>query len=73
MGIFSHAKMLMKIPIRNPASVFMLEVVECTFVGYIPSIHFPFYPFLNNFEFPNCAIWAGLTPSLKLSDTGGDP
>lgn len=47
MGIFPHAKIVIKIPFSFLASVFVPEVVEWVFVRYIPNIHFPFFFFLT--------------------------
>lgn len=64
MGIFfPHAKMLIKIAIRILASLFMPEVKEWIFVGYIDIIYFPFFPppsfILKILNFP--AVQSGWT------------
>lgn len=45
-AFFSHAKMLIKIPISILASVFMPEVIAWIFNGYIPSIHLSIFCFV---------------------------
>lgn len=73
-GIISHAKMLIKIPIRILDSVFMPEVAEWAFVGYLLASIFlsSLSPPPLMTEFPSCAVWAGLTPGFKLPNTDGD-